>query len=101
MPKDFQSARRAGTRGEAADSLLDFRAKPFKPGGKDFERMHNKWFKFILKTKTPLHAKLVLFWHDHFSTGFSKVLDTKLMARLRSSSCTSTRRATSRTSSRR
>jgi uncharacterized protein (DUF1800 family) len=80
VPKEFQALSRADTRGEAADMLLGFHAKPFKPGGKDFERMHNKWFKFILKTKTPLHSKLVLFWHDHFSTGFSKVLDTKLMA---------------------
>ena len=55
---------RAATR---PTSLLDFRAKPFKPGGKDFERMHNKWVKFILKTKTPLQEKLVLFWHDHFA----------------------------------
>jgi uncharacterized protein (DUF1800 family) len=79
VPKEFQALSRADTRGEAADLVLGFHAKPFKPGGRDFEKMHNKWFKFILKTKTPLHSKLVLFWHDHFSTGFSKVLDTKLM----------------------
>ncbi len=81
VPKELMILERVGTRGEAADILLDFRAKPFKPGGSDFEKMHNKWFKFILKTKTPLHSKLVLFWHDHFATGFSKVLDTNLMAR--------------------
>ena len=34
----------------------------------------------MLKTKTPLQEKLVLFWHDHFATGISKVHDTKLMA---------------------
>jgi len=79
MPKDFQNIQ-GRTRGEAADYVLDFRAKPFKPGGKDFERMHNKWFKFILKSKTPLLTKLALFWHDHFSVGFTKVQDTKLMA---------------------
>ena len=79
MPKDFQNIQ-GGTRGDAADFVLDFRAKPFKPGGKDFERMHNKWFKFILKSKTPLLAKLALFWHDHFSVGFTKVQDIKLMA---------------------
>jgi uncharacterized protein (DUF1800 family) len=79
-PNDLKALSKADTRGEAADILLNFPGKPFKPGGKDFERMHNKWFKFILKTKTPLHSKLVLFWHDHFATGFSKVLDTKLMA---------------------
>jgi uncharacterized protein (DUF1800 family) len=79
MPKDFQNIQ-GGTRGNAADFVLDFRAKPFKPGGKDFERMHNKWFKFILKSKTPLLAKLALFWHDHFSVGFTKVQDVKQMA---------------------
>ena len=31
--------------------------------------MHNKWVKYMLKTKTPLQEKLVLFWHDHFATG--------------------------------
>jgi len=70
MPKDFQNIQ-GKTRGEAADFVLDFRAKPFKPGGRDFERMHNKWFKFILKSKTPLLSKLALFWHDHFSVGFA------------------------------
>jgi uncharacterized protein (DUF1800 family) len=81
VPLGLKMLARADTRGEAADALLNFPGKPFKPGGKDFDRMHNKWFKFILKTKTPLHSKLVLFWHDHFATGFSKVLDTGLMAR--------------------
>jgi uncharacterized protein (DUF1800 family) len=79
LPKDFQNIQ-GRTRGEAADFVLDFRAKPFKPGGRDFERMHNKWFKFILKSKTPLLSKLALFWHDHFSVGFTKVQDVKLMA---------------------
>ena len=78
-PKEMQALSKVDTRGEAADALLDFPAKPFKPGGKDFFRMHNKWFKFMLKTRFPLQSKLVLFWHDHFATGYSKVLDTKLM----------------------
>jgi uncharacterized protein (DUF1800 family) len=77
--KEMRSLLRVDTRGEAADALLKFPAKAFRPGGKDFDRMHNKWFKFMLKTKYPLHSKLVLFWHDHFATGFSKVNDTKLM----------------------
>src|SRR5262245_36242088 len=81
LPKDFQALQKADTRGEAAEILLAFRAKPCRPAGKDFEHMHNKWVKFILKTKTTLHSKLVLFWHDHFSTGFSKVMDTKLMGK--------------------
>ena len=60
--------------------------------------MHDKWIKFMLKTKTPLQEKLVLFWHDHFATGFAKVQDTKLMARQNQTAARSTARATSRTS---
>jgi uncharacterized protein (DUF1800 family) len=33
-----------------------------------------------LKTRAPLQSKLVLFWHDHFATGISKVGDAGLMA---------------------
>ena len=68
------------TRGAAADLLLGFKPKAFKPGGKNLSSSHNKWVKNLLSTKFPLQSKLVLFWHDHFATGFAKVLDTKLMA---------------------
>jgi uncharacterized protein (DUF1800 family) len=34
----------------------------------------------MIKTKVPLQEKLVLFWHDHFATGYAKVLDVKRMA---------------------
>ena len=69
------------TRGTAADYLLNFKPKAFKPGGNDFQRIHDKWIKFILKSKAPLQAKLALFWHDHFSVGFAKVQSTYHMAR--------------------
>jgi len=68
------------TRGSAVDRLLDFKPKAFKPGGKFFDDSHNKWIKFMVKGKLQLQEKLVIFWHDHFATGFSKVQDTKLMA---------------------
>jgi uncharacterized protein (DUF1800 family) len=68
------------TRGAAADRLLDFKPKAFKPAGKLFADMHRKWVKYLLKAKFPLQEKLVLFWHDHFATAFAKVNDTKLMA---------------------
>src|SRR5438477_12507642 len=64
------------TRGEAADRLLDFKPKAFKPGGTEFQKIHDKWVKFILKSKAPLQAKLALFWHDHFSVGNTKVQST-------------------------
>src|SRR4051812_14594479 len=61
------------TRGAAADRLLSFKPKAFKPGGKVIEDLHKKWIKWLLQTKFPLQEKLVLFWHDHFATGFAKV----------------------------
>jgi len=70
-----------GTRGAAADRLLDFKPKSFKPGGSDLQKLHDKWVNFILKSKAPLQAKLALFWHDHFSVGFTKVQSTYHMAR--------------------
>src|SRR6188508_2491312 len=69
------------TRGEAADDLLKFKPQGFKPNGKSFEDIHDKWVKFMLKTKAALQEKLVLFWHDHFATGISKVGDPVLMTK--------------------
>jgi uncharacterized protein (DUF1800 family) len=68
------------TRGAAATKLLSAKPKPFKPSARDGFDQHNKWFKFLLKSKSTLNDKLVLFWHDHFSTAMSKVQDTNLMA---------------------
>ncbi len=77
-PQDFDAVDGL-TRGAAADRLLNFKPKGFKPGGRYFEQAHDKWIKYILKSKFPLQEKLVLFWHDHFAVGISKVFDTKLM----------------------
>lgn len=67
------------TRGAAADKLLAFKPQGFKPSGRDYRAAHDKWLKFMLKTRFGLQEKLVFFWHDHFATGFSKVQDAKLM----------------------
>src|SRR5262250_1003382 len=69
-----------GTRGAAADSLLDFEPTKFKPGGKYIEDRHNKWVKYMIKTKRQLQEKLVLFWHDHFACNIDKVEDGELLA---------------------
>lgn len=68
------------TRGQVADYLLNYKPKFFKPGGADTEAAHSKWIKFLLTAKSPLQAKLALFWHDHFSVNNTKVLDIKLMS---------------------
>ena len=67
------------TRGEAANDLLAFTPSGFQPNGRELQKMHDKWIGYMLKTKVPLQEKLVLFWHDHFATGFTKVADTKSM----------------------
>ncbi len=80
-PADVRSILARGlTRGAAADELLTFKGKAFKPSGKYIEDSHNKWVKFMVKTKFPLQQKLVLFWHDHFATSNNKVEHPKLMA---------------------
>ena len=68
------------TRGAAADALLGFTPKGFKPAGPDIERARSKWIKYMVKALAPLQEKLVLFWHDHFATGYSKVQDVRRMA---------------------
>jgi uncharacterized protein (DUF1800 family) len=60
--------------------LLSFKPAGFKAGGRDFDTIHEKWIKYMLKVKAPLQEKLVLFWHDHFATGISKVFDARMMA---------------------
>jgi uncharacterized protein (DUF1800 family) len=67
-------------RGAAADLLLAFKPKGFKPSGATIEKSRAKWIKYMVKSHFPLQEKLTLFWHDHFATGYSKVLNTKLMA---------------------
>jgi uncharacterized protein (DUF1800 family) len=66
---------RHGTRGAAADSLLGFKPSRFRPGGRYIEDVHNKWVKYMTKTRLQLQEKLVLFWHDHFATSYDKVGD--------------------------
>src|SRR6185503_15028725 len=68
------------SRGAAADILVGFVAKGFKPAGADIERAQSKWLKYMVKSRTPLQEKLMLFWHDHFATGYSKVQDVKRMS---------------------
>ncbi len=62
------------TRGAVVTELLAFTPQSFKPGGRLPSALHDKWIKFMVKAKTPLQEKLVLFWHDHFATGVSKVI---------------------------
>ncbi len=68
------------TRGEAATRLLDFKVSKFRPRNRDIDIAHNKWIKFMIRTKSQLQEKLVLFWHDHFATSNDVVGDVSQMA---------------------
>jgi uncharacterized protein (DUF1800 family) len=67
------------TRGDAADALIDFKPSRFRPGGRYIEDVHNKWVKYMTKTRLQLQEKLVLFWHDHFAASYDKVEEIDLM----------------------
>jgi uncharacterized protein (DUF1800 family) len=80
QPRDVDRIVAAGmTRGEAADDLIDFKPTHFKPRGRYMSDSHNKWVKYMIRTKNALQEKLVLFWHDHFATNYAKVQDQDLM----------------------
>lgn len=74
------------TRGAAADKLLNYKIKTFKPGGSDQQKQHASLMRYLLVTKNPVQEKLALFWHDHFGVGIAKLyagnfgLAEKLMA---------------------
>lgn len=69
------------TRGQLADQLLNFRAKKFKPPGRDLNKAHNAWVKRLITFNPAVQAKLVIFWHDHFSVANSVVVDMRVTAR--------------------
>ncbi len=71
---------RGETRGQAADRLLGFKPSGFRPRNNSLYLVHNKWFKFMTRTKLELQEKLVLFWHDHFATSNDVVGNAQWMA---------------------
>ena len=81
-PADVESlVVRQLTRGQAADELLAFVPKAFKPGGRyNMEKAHASWVNYMVRTRSPLQEKLVLFWHDHFATSAVKVENVQTMA---------------------
>ncbi len=85
--KELQAAGIVGlSRGAAADRLLNYRIKTFKPPGNNQRKQHDSLLRYLLTTKNAVQEKLALFWHDHFATGIAKLLAsnfglaTKLMA---------------------
>lgn len=37
------------------------------------------WLEHLVRSTKPLHEKMVLFWHNHFATAYSKVQDPLMM----------------------
>ena len=74
---------------EAADELLSFGPSTKKPpGGRDVSdtgrlKMQRWWLKWILGSLTPADAcreKLILYWHNHLTSGSSKQPTLKYMS---------------------
>jgi uncharacterized protein (DUF1800 family) len=79
-PASLVRSRIAGlTRGAAVDKLLPRVPSKYRPIGRYIEQVQAKWIENIARGNTSLQSKLVLFWHDHFATAYSKVGDVKMM----------------------
>ena len=74
-------ARNRKTRGELVDKILRFKPKKVRFKGDGLDDAVDAWLLHLWKTRTPLAEKLVLFWHDHFSTAFDTVGRTGLMTK--------------------
>lgn len=81
LPRDVERVVGNGeTRGQAADRLLGFKPSKFRPRNNSMEIAHNKWIKYMIRSKSPLQEKATLFWHDHFATSNDVVGDPNQMA---------------------
>lgn len=67
------------TRGDAADKLLAFSPSKFKPRGRTIDEVRDRWIKYMIGYRHAIQEKLVVFWHDHFATGYTKVQNSALM----------------------
>lgn len=47
------------------------------PNALTMDRLAGWWLDRMVKTRRPLQEKMVIFWHDHFATSFSKIDNSK------------------------
>ncbi|MCG9894236.1 MAG: DUF1800 domain-containing protein [Fimbriimonadaceae bacterium] len=52
-----------------AESFFD----PGNPGLQRMSQLQGHWYRRLIITNRPLQHRMLLFWHDHFATGSSKV----------------------------
>lgn len=51
----------------------------FHPDAMTMDRLAGWWLQRMIRTKRPLQELMVLFWHDHFATSYSKINNAKYM----------------------
>ncbi|MGB1309928.1 MAG: DUF1800 domain-containing protein [Leucothrix sp.] len=47
--------------------------------GRESVRLKQWWMNHLLTTKAPVHERMTLFWHNHFTSSFEKVQQPKIM----------------------
>ena len=47
--------------------------------GRESVRLKQWWMNHLLTTKSPVHERMTLFWHNHFTSSFKKVQQPKIM----------------------
>ncbi|PID46513.1 MAG: hypothetical protein CSB47_03580 [Proteobacteria bacterium] len=47
--------------------------------GRESVRLKQWWMSHLLTTKAPVQERMTLFWHNHFTSGFAKVQQPKIM----------------------
>ncbi|MCG3128018.1 MAG: hypothetical protein CHACPFDD_02891 [Phycisphaerae bacterium] len=60
---------------------LDVLGERIAAGGGGIEKLAGWWMQRLLHTHRPLHARMTLFWHNHFATGNQKVGSPAMMLR--------------------
>src|SRR5258708_2904572 len=68
------------TRGDVVAEMLATPLQDLSPGGSSAAKQHDKWVKFLLRGRSPLQERLVLFGHDPSATAVSKVQARTIMA---------------------
>ncbi len=47
--------------------------------GRESIRLKQWWMNHLLTTKAPVHERMTIFWHNHFTSSFQKVQQPKIM----------------------
>lgn len=67
------------TNGVAYDITYQSTNSGATPTALTMDRLAGWWLDRMIKTKRPLQEMMVIFWHDHFATSYSKVSNSKYL----------------------